>query len=633
MWKVKRRNNINTNKSLKPFTSLNLDYKNIEEVYKLDFSNHNTSHKTFLKMDLLNGKKIPDFIQLHKSIERVKKFLPNLADKLNILKTKNLEKKLIKRFENQEKEKIMKEDLRQVNNKRNKIKKSISDNFLTYQKLDNQISDIKLSLFAHEQMMEHPILLSPNKNNRNKKTLFGKRTFSENNIERNKESKANKIKNDYQKRTQMFYENLKKKNEEISEMKKNLPNMELNRKEVLSKLSCLEKEKKDLKIIKNDISEELYNHYLDILKEGTDTRNQGFSYIVQELFNLDKRVLLSYFPDFLDYESIEYILNQAKLKLKLERKNNKMKELKRYFSQLISTRKNKKKKSIIEENKKMEDKLINNNSGINDKVRIFDYYSNKNPKKINKNKYNNSLLNSNGFSIFNSTERTAFSNFNNDNNLNSTEISFNNIDKNRIKKRNNNFNELNNFNKTTSDLKLYSEINEKKLIKNKLKSNFYRKLSYKYRMINSPSPAKKLSLSNYNSIPEKLSVTQVENYLKSQENGIIEKNIHQVVEYFKLDNKIKKIKNELEDNKKEEMERIFKKYLKREYSQQIMSEKQKVLSALIGEDNVQSELAKQIKKTKLYFDSIKKFGLMNNQANREYKVNQISHSFLKKMGK
>ena len=89
----------------------------------------------------------------------------------------------------------------------------------------------------------------------------------------------------------------------------------------------------------------------------------------------------------------------------------------------------------------------------------------------------------------------------------------------------------------------------------------------------------------------------------------------------------------MEDNKKEEMERIFKKYLKREYSQQIMSEKQKVLSALIGEDNVQSELAKQIKKTKLYFDSIKKFGLMNNQANREYKVNQISHNFLKKMGK
>ena len=69
-----------------------------------------------------------------------------------------------------------------------------------------------------------------------------------------------KIKNDYQKRTQMFYENLKKKNEEISEMKKNLPNMELNRKEVLSKLSCLEKEKKDLKIIKNDISEELNNN-------------------------------------------------------------------------------------------------------------------------------------------------------------------------------------------------------------------------------------------------------------------------------------------------------------------------------------------------------------------------------------
>ena len=81
------------------------------------------------------------------------------------------------------------------------------------------------------------------------------------------------------------------------------------------------------------------------------------------------------------------------------------------------------------------------------------------------------------------------------------------------------------------------------------------------------------------------------------------------------------------------MERVFQKYLKKEYSQKYILEKEKVLSALIGEDNVQPELRRQIKRTKLYFESIKKSGLLNDQSIKEYKVNQISHSFLKKIGK
>ena len=41
------------------------------------------------------------------------------------------------------------------------------------------------------------------------------------------------------------------------------------------------------------------------------------------------------------------------------------------------------------------------------------------------------------------------------------------------------------------------------------------------------------------------------------------------------------------------MERIFKKYLKKYNSQKFIIEKEKVLSALIGEDNVQQELRRQ----------------------------------------
>ena len=86
------------------------------------------------------------------------------------------------------------------------------------------------------------------------------------------------------------------------------------------------------------------------------------------------------------------------------------------------------------------------------------------------------------------------------------------------------------------------------------------------------------------------------------------------------------------------MKRIFDKYLKKESSHKNNSEKEKVLSSLIGEDNVQSELRKQkdnnmlahdvknqveligirsafyrVSKKKLYFDYEKKLEIKNNQ--------------------
>ena len=61
------------------------------------------------------------------------------------------------------------------------------------------------------------------------------------------------------------------------------------------------------------------------------------------------------------------------------------------------------------------------------------------------------------------------------------------------------------------------------------------------------------------------------------------------------------------------MTRIFDKYLKLGSSKKDNSEKEKVLAALIGEDNVRSELTKQKNKAKLYLESIKKLGLINNQ--------------------
>lgn len=619
MSKIKKIKKINPSNN-----SRNIDYKNIEEVYKLNFTTQNISDinnypnkEQTEKLEKL--KKVPDFLKLHTSIERVKKFFPNLSEKINITGSKNLEKKLVKRFENQETEKIMKEDLRQINEKRNEIKKSISDNLLTFQKLDNDISDMKLSLYVHSKMLETPIKLTHNKKLRNKNDLFGLRTFSENNIYQRKGDEINKInkekenKNDFERRLKLLNEKLKKKKEEISEINKILPQMEIDREAILLKLKHLEQEKKDLNIIKNKITEKLYFHYINILKEGIDTRNQGFSYIVQEILNLGKKILLSHFPDYLDIDSIKYLLEQAKLKFKLEEKNLQLKKLKNYFSDSNLFRKNR--KSQVEENKFIDEKLIFNKTEGNNQFKCVNY---KRIPKFDRNKYNNTFWNMNDFSGFISTERTDNSNYNIEKKLNNTEVNLNKNDK---------------YNKTSSDLKFCPKPNEKKSIKKKVRNSFYTKLLYNHRLINnSLSPIKKINLSDFNSIPEKLYISQVEEYLNKQKKRITKENNKQIADYFKLDGKIKKIKNELEENKKKEMKRIFKKYLQKEYSQKFISEKEKVLSALIGEDNVQPEIKKQIRKTKLYFESIKKMGLINNHENREYKVNQISHNFIKKMG-
>ena len=54
-------------------------------------------------------------------------------------------------------------------------------------------------------------------------------------------------------------------------------------------------------------------NYLDILKKGTDTRNEGLTWIVKRLIELKVNIDPNMFPSFLDNEQIEYIINISKL--------------------------------------------------------------------------------------------------------------------------------------------------------------------------------------------------------------------------------------------------------------------------------------------------------------------------------
>ena len=126
-----------------------------------------------------------------------------------------------------------------------------------------------------------------------------------------------------------------------------------------------------------------------------------------------------------------------------------------------------------------------------------------------------------------------------------------------------------------------------------MKNNFYKKLLLNQKKNSNTPSDKKINLSNICLIPKKLKLRKVEEYLKKKKSLIKDINTNKINEYFSKYKTMKSLKDNFEENKKNEMERIFKKYLKKYNSQKFIIEKEKVLSALIGEDNVQQELRRQ----------------------------------------
>ena len=576
MSKVISRNNnkIYHLKSFNSFTPRNFNFKNIDELYKLNFTTRDISQKNNTdNLTQIYNKKNLDFNQLQKSIDIVKKLIPNIAELINFSDKDNSKINLKELIMNQEKEKM-----KQIIDKRNKLKKSISDNYITYQKLEKKISDCKLSLYVHSKMEQKQLLLTPNKN------------IKYNSKFKSKKNKINKkaIKLDFQRRFKIWRDRLNKKKEEISNIKNNLSEIQINKKEVLSKIKNLEKEKKELNIIKNNIAEKLYFYYLNNLKEGIDTQNQGLSFLVKEIINLNKRVLLSYFPDYLDIDSIKYILKQAFFQLELEKGNKQIKKLKNYFSDSMINNNIIKKSNKSESSNFKENCVIKEENCKGQKLNLF----NKSFIKSARNRYNNLFINKNEIIKYTSKTGTSFLNINNESNLDHIEKEFNikeHINTNQNKEKFNNFVK---FNRTESHF--YSGQKDEISINNKTKNNFNKKLLLNQtNNIISPFQGKKIKFSNISK----------DDFLNTKNNLKNENDINKICDYFLMNKKIQNLKNNLEENKKNEMERIFQKYLKKDNSKRYINEKERILSALIGKDNVQSELRRQKIKEKLFYES------------------------------
>ena len=84
-------------------------------------------------------------------------------------------------------------------------------------------------------------------------------------------------------------------------------------KKAKDKIKKCEENGKYYKYLFEEFSNGQKKYYLDILKKGTDTRNEGLTWIVKRLIELKVNIDPNMFPSFLDNEQIEYIINISKL--------------------------------------------------------------------------------------------------------------------------------------------------------------------------------------------------------------------------------------------------------------------------------------------------------------------------------
>ncbi len=73
------------------------------------------------------------------------------------------------------------------------------------------------------------------------------------------------------------------------------------------KIAKLNEKIKENSVILKDITDELLGHYKFILKQGKDVRNEGLVWVMKAIWELGENLHPSYFPSFLDEQSIKYL--------------------------------------------------------------------------------------------------------------------------------------------------------------------------------------------------------------------------------------------------------------------------------------------------------------------------------------
>ena len=215
----------------------------------------------------------------------------------------------------------------------NKLKKQKFTDVLdeTYKLLDKARIEYSLSVDILKERIKavqkyyNAYIIAVDKLSENKKGyIHGKKESNkslENESEHSKKNKGKKKEVDiYEEKIKRYREYLLIMDDLNSEIKNydekyDLIKDELN---VLLKTSSdrinqLSFESRQLKYIFKELNNQQTQYYLNILKDGNDTRTEGLSWIVKRLMELNVQIDSSMFPIFLDQEQIDYIIQISKL--------------------------------------------------------------------------------------------------------------------------------------------------------------------------------------------------------------------------------------------------------------------------------------------------------------------------------
>ena len=186
-----------------------------------------------------------------------------------------------------------------------------------------------------------------NKNIKNRKSflhILNKKLFYKNSKEKLEESpkgKENKSKNEassnknqINKKMENFEQNVKnsnkkKKLDDLKEMQdKKVNELLIEKKNIENQIKDieinLENNKKEIK----EITTKLMMSYKETLFKGKNVKNEGLVWIIKSIWTLGQNVPMSFMPDYLDCDSIDYLFKLARKQILIEEISNQILEIK-----------------------------------------------------------------------------------------------------------------------------------------------------------------------------------------------------------------------------------------------------------------------------------------------------------------
>ena len=122
-------------------------------------------------------------------------------------------------------------------------------------------------------------------------------------------------------------------------------------KEIKGKIGKINNEINKYIYLYNELKEQQIEYFLEKLKKGVDTRNEGLSWIVKKLMEFKTEIEPNLFPGFLDLEQINYIIQISKLGFECNQLKQIIKTLRDKKADLVNKQSDDKNKNTIKNKK------------------------------------------------------------------------------------------------------------------------------------------------------------------------------------------------------------------------------------------------------------------------------------------